>query len=42
MTVLKALAILEAAALECRKKDINTPEVSEALDLLEPIFSPRG
>jgi hypothetical protein len=33
MTVVKALAILESAVLECKKRDINTPEVSEALDL---------
>ena len=36
MTVLKALAILEDAVLECKKRDINTPEVTEALDFLEP------
>ena len=36
MTVLEALAILEAAVLECKKRDINTPEVREVLDLLEP------
>jgi hypothetical protein len=27
MTALKALAILESAVLECKKRDINTPEV---------------
>jgi hypothetical protein len=31
MTVLDALAILEAAVLECKKRHINTPEVREAL-----------
>jgi|SRR6266536_1275262 len=36
MRVLEALAILEAAVLECKKRDINTPEVREALDMLEP------
>jgi hypothetical protein len=36
MTVLNALAILEAAVLECKKRDVNTPEVREALDFLEP------
>lgn len=36
MTVFKALAILEAAVLECKKRDINTPEVTAALDFLEP------
>jgi hypothetical protein len=40
MTVLEALAILEAAILECKKRDINTPEVSTALDLLEPHIQP--
>jgi hypothetical protein len=38
MPVLEALAILEAAVLECKKRDINTPEVKDALDLLERIF----
>jgi hypothetical protein len=27
MTVLQALAILEAAVLECKKRDVNIPEV---------------
>src|SRR6266478_10133094 len=40
MTVLKALAILEAAVLECKKRDINTPEVTEALNFLEPHIRP--
>jgi hypothetical protein len=34
MTVFEALAILEAAILECKKRDINTLEVWEALNLL--------
>jgi hypothetical protein len=41
MTVLEALAILEAAVLECKKRDVNTPEVSEALDLLERYIWPK-
>src|SRR5437899_4345428 len=41
MTVLEALATLEAATLECKKRDINTPEVGEALDLLEPYIWPK-
>jgi len=41
MTVLQALAILEAAVLECKKRDINTPEVKSALDLLEPYVRPQ-
>ena len=30
MTVLEALAILEAAVLECKQRDINTLEVRQA------------
>ena len=41
MTVLEALAILEAAVLECKKRDINTPEVKDALDLLEQYIYPK-
>ena len=40
MTVLEAVAILEAAVLECKKRNVNTPEVKEALDLLEPYVKP--
>ena len=40
MTVSEALAILESATLECQKRDINTPEVIEALNLLEPHIQP--
>jgi hypothetical protein len=40
MTVLEALAILETAVLECKKRDVNTPEIKEALDLLEPYIRP--
>ena len=35
MTVLDALAILEAATLGCKQRDTYTPEVREALDVLE-------
>ena len=35
MTVLEALAILEAATLECKQRDIYTTEVREALDFLQ-------
>src|SRR4030095_1533985 len=41
MTVLQALAILEAAVLECKKRSIDTPEVRVALDLLEPYIQPE-
>jgi hypothetical protein len=35
MTVLDALAILEAATLKCKQRDIYTPKVREALDCLQ-------
>ena len=35
MTVVDALAILEAATLESKQRDIYTPEVREALNFLE-------
>jgi len=41
MTVLEALAILETAVLECKKRDIDTPEVKNALDLLERYIWPK-
>jgi hypothetical protein len=41
MTVLEALAILEAAVLECKKREIDTPEIREALDFLEPHIYPK-
>ena len=40
MTALKALAILEATVLECKKRDINTLEVRDALNFLEPQTKP--
>src|SRR4029077_7084725 len=40
MTVLEALAILEDAVLECKQRNVNTPEVTEALDFLEPHIRP--
>jgi hypothetical protein len=40
MTVLEALTILEAAVLECKQRNVNTPEVTEALDFLEPHVRP--
>jgi hypothetical protein len=42
MTVLEALAILEAAVLECKKRDINTLEVQDALNLWSRIFNRAG
>ena len=41
MRVLEALKILEAATIECKTRDIDTPEVREALALLEPYCRPE-
>src|SRR5262249_31495872 len=40
MTVVHAIAILEAATLECKKREINTRGVREAVDFLEPYIHP--
>jgi hypothetical protein len=40
-TVLEPLAILEAAVLERKKRDVDTPEVRAALDFLEPYVRPQ-
>src|SRR5215468_9513704 len=42
MTILEALAILEAAVLESKKRNVNTPEVKEALDSLERYVWPKS
>jgi hypothetical protein len=39
--VLEALKILEDATLDSKKRDIDTPEVREALDLLDPLCKPN-
>ena len=39
--VLEALRILEAATVDCKTRNIDTPEVREALDLLEPYCRPE-
>lgn len=41
MTVLEALATLESATLECKQRDIDTPEVRAALTFLEPHIQPE-
>jgi hypothetical protein len=41
MTVLEALTILESAVLECKKRSVDTPEIRDALDLLEPQIQPE-
>ena len=40
MTVLDALAILEAATLKCKQRDMYTAELREALSFLEPRIWP--
>jgi hypothetical protein len=39
--ILEALNILEAAVIECKTRDIDTPEVREALDVLAPHCRPE-
>ena len=39
--VLEALKILEDATLDCKKRNIDTPEVREAIDVIEPYCSPQ-
>jgi hypothetical protein len=41
MTVLDALSILEASILECKQRDIYTPELKEALNFLQPRIRPE-
>jgi hypothetical protein len=41
MNIFEALAILESAVLECKKRNVNTPDATEALDLLAPYFRPN-
>ena len=40
MRILEALKILEAATIDRKTKDIGTPEVRQALALLEPYCRP--
>jgi hypothetical protein len=41
MRTLEALKILEDAALQCKRRNVNTVEVRGALDLLEPRVQPE-
>lgn len=41
MTILEALAILESAVSECKKRNVDTPETAAALDLLAPYVRPK-
>ena len=38
--ILEALGVLEAATQECKQRNINTPEVKDALDLLQLFVEP--
>jgi len=41
MPFLEALAILESTVLECKKPEVNTPELRAALDSLEGYIYPK-
>jgi hypothetical protein len=41
MTIFEALVILESAVSECKKRNVNTPEATTALDLLAPYVRPK-
>jgi hypothetical protein len=42
MNIFEALAILESVVLECKKRNVNTPEAAtEALDLLAAYVRPK-
>jgi hypothetical protein len=41
MRVLQALKILETATIDCKTRDIDTPEVREAFHMLEPYCRPE-
>jgi hypothetical protein len=42
MTVLEALAILEAAVLECKKRNVNTPELERRSIRWSDMFTRSG
>ena len=41
MNIFEALAILESVVLECKKRNVNTPEATQALDLLAAYVRPK-
>jgi hypothetical protein len=41
MNILEALAILESAVSECKKRNVNTPAATEALNLVAPYIRPK-
>lgn len=42
MRLLEALKILEDATLDCKRRNIDTPEVREALGTIEPYCLPKS
>lgn len=41
MNIFEALAILESTVLECKKRNVNTPEATQALDFLATYVRPK-
>jgi hypothetical protein len=41
MNIFEALAILESVVLECKKRNVNTPEATQALDFLATYVRPK-
>ena len=41
MTIIEAITILEIATVDCRNKDVNTPAVNQALNVVELYVSPE-
>jgi hypothetical protein len=41
MNIFEALTILESAVLECKKRNVNTPEATAALNLLALYVRPK-
>jgi hypothetical protein len=41
MNIFEALAILESVVLECKKRNVNTPEATQALDFLAAYVRPK-
>jgi len=41
MTIIEAITILEIATVECRSKNVDSPEVNQALSVVELYVSPE-
>jgi hypothetical protein len=41
MTIIEAITILEIATVECRNKDVDKPDVNQALDVVELYVRPE-